>query len=315
MATVFFSYCHADEALRNELQKHLSLMVRNGEITTWHDRMIRAGDEFDGEIDQHLEEAEVILLLISSDFIASDYCFDVELKRAMERHEEGSARVIPVILRECDWKSAPFGTLLAVPTDGKAVQDWPNTDKAFLNVVEQIRNALPENPTSSISRETQAATAAAPRTQHIRSSNLSVKKVFNEADKDRFLEGSFSFIANYFEGSLDELSRRNPGIDTAFKQIDGTCFTAKVYREGKAVSKCSICLGQSGFHNGISFSTDDKSRGNSFNEILSLNVGDQTLGFTTMMGRFGERHQNSNNLLSQQGAAEHLWSLLIQPLQ
>lgn len=96
MAKLFFSYSHKDEVLRDTLQTHLEMLRRSGAIETWHDRMIRAGEEFDGAIDRNMEDADVILLLVSSDFLASSYCFDVEVKRAMERHETGTARVIPV---------------------------------------------------------------------------------------------------------------------------------------------------------------------------------------------------------------------------
>jgi hypothetical protein len=141
---VFFSYSHKDEELRDELEKHLSILKRQGVITGWHDRRIGAGREWAGEIDTHLNTADVILLLISSDFLASDYCYDVEMKRAMERHEAGEARVIPVILRPVDWKGAPFGKLQALPTDAKPVTEWPNRDGAFLNVAQGIRAAVEE---------------------------------------------------------------------------------------------------------------------------------------------------------------------------
>lgn len=89
-------------------------------ITTWHDRRIAPGEDLHGQIDDHLNTADIVLLLVT-DFLASDYCYDVEMNRAMERHERGEARVIPVILRPCDWHGAPFGRLLAVPPDGKPV--------------------------------------------------------------------------------------------------------------------------------------------------------------------------------------------------
>jgi hypothetical protein len=95
---VFFSYAHEDEELRNELAKHLKLLERQKVIKGWHDRQITAGEEWKNSIDDHLEAADIILLLISSDFMASDYCYDVELARAMERHALKEARVIPVIL-------------------------------------------------------------------------------------------------------------------------------------------------------------------------------------------------------------------------
>ena len=141
---IFFAYAREDEDLRDELQKHLSILERQGVITSWHDRKIGAGKEWKGEIDTHLNTARVILLLISPDFIASDYCWDVEVKRAMERHEAGEARVIPVILRPVDWKSAPFGKLQALPKDAKPVTRWPDCDEALLNVAKGIQAAVME---------------------------------------------------------------------------------------------------------------------------------------------------------------------------
>lgn len=288
-------------------------MMRTEQIETWHDRMIRAGDEFDGEIDQHLEEAEVILLLISSDFMNSDYCYNVEVKRAMERHEQGDARVIPVILRPCDWYSAPFGKLLAAPTDGKAVTKWPNQDEAFVDIVNQIRDALPKLTTDPVQKPSPSCVSTT-TSPHIRSSNLSVKKKFTEVDQDRFMDESFEFISKFFEGSLDELERRNSEIQTTYKRVDADCFTSIIYRNGKALSRCSICHGNSALGSGITYSSDDKSRGNSFNDMLGINVGDQSLslgaaGMSSMM------RGHEVDILSQQGAAEYFWVLLIAPLQ
>src|SRR5690349_18201713 len=95
---VFVSYAHADEPFRVELGKHLAMLRRHNVISLWHDRMIGAGTEWKGEIDDHLNSAGVILLLVSPDFMASDYCYDIEVRRALERHEAREARVIPVIL-------------------------------------------------------------------------------------------------------------------------------------------------------------------------------------------------------------------------
>src|SRR5688500_9459165 len=108
---LFFSYCHADEGLSDELAKHLSLMLREGLISPWHDRCIEAGADIDDEISDRIEEADIILLLVSADFINSDYCYSREMTRALEKHKAGEVRVIPVILRHCDWHTAPFGKL------------------------------------------------------------------------------------------------------------------------------------------------------------------------------------------------------------
>ena len=147
---VFFSYSHKDEELRDEMAKHLTILKRQGVITTWHDREISAGTEWAGAIDAHMNSAQVILLLISPDFLASDYCWDIELKRAMERHEVGEARVIPVILRPVDnWYDAPFGKLQAFPTNGKPVTTWSNRDEAFANVAQAIRKGVHELATTT----------------------------------------------------------------------------------------------------------------------------------------------------------------------
>jgi len=139
---LFFSYSHKDEELRDQLATHLSTMKRRGVIRDWHDRRIIAGQEWDKKIDERMNRAAVILLLISADFLASDYCYDVEVTNAMRRHDAGDAVVIPVILRPCDWKDAPFGKLQALPKDAKPITLWENPDVAFLDVANGIRRAV-----------------------------------------------------------------------------------------------------------------------------------------------------------------------------
>ena len=139
---IFFSYSHEDEELRDELAAHLSLLKRRKVIEEWYDRDVDAGEEWRDKIDAHLEGADIILLLVSADFLASDYCYNVEMKRAMERHEASAARVIPIILRPVVWEEAPFGKLQALPKDAKAVTSWANRDEAFADVVAGIRRAI-----------------------------------------------------------------------------------------------------------------------------------------------------------------------------
>ena len=150
---VFFSDAHyVDETLRNELAKHLSLLERQDIIAGWHDRRIAAGTQWADAIDTHLQTAHVILLLVSADFLASNYCYGVEVKQAMARHEAGEARVIPIIMRPVDWQPAPFGKLQALPKDGRPVTSWPNLDEAFLDISRGIRSVaeeLAQNPRTS----------------------------------------------------------------------------------------------------------------------------------------------------------------------
>jgi hypothetical protein len=139
---VFFSYSHVDEDLRDQLEKHLSALKRKGIITSWHDRRIHAGQEFAKEIDEHVEGDDIILLLVSSDFISSDYCYNKEMLRALARHESNAATVIPVILRACDWQDTPFGKLNAIPVNGKPVVKFDDRDEAWVEVVRAIRQAV-----------------------------------------------------------------------------------------------------------------------------------------------------------------------------
>jgi len=136
---VFFSYSHKDEALRDELETHLKLLQRQGVILGWHDRRILPGSEWDHEIDHRLEQARIILLLVSADFMASDYCWDIEVERAMARHHAGEATVIPIVLRECDWTSAPFGKLQGLPKDVIPVVKHRDRDTAWADVARGIR--------------------------------------------------------------------------------------------------------------------------------------------------------------------------------
>src|SRR5258706_2919195 len=133
---IFYSYAHKDEGLKKKLEIHLSLLKQEGLITGWYDREIRAGAEWASEIETHLNSAHIILLLVSPDFMASDYCYSIEMRRALERHEAQEARVIPVILRPTDWERAPFSHLQALPADRKPVTRWSNRDEAFLRVAQ-----------------------------------------------------------------------------------------------------------------------------------------------------------------------------------
>ena len=158
---VFYSYAHEDEALRQELEKHLHLLELQGLIRGWHDRNINAGIEWASEIDAHLNSAHIILLLVSPDFLSSHYCYSIEMRHAMERHYARDAYVIPIILRPIYWQGTPFDKLQVLPTDAKPVTSWLNLDEAFLNVAIGIRKVIerfplfsPANPISTGNKTT-----------------------------------------------------------------------------------------------------------------------------------------------------------------
>lgn len=148
---IFCSYAHEDEEWRKKLETHLSLLKRQGLISLWHDRLIVAGTNWAKEIDTHLETASVILLLVSADFLTSNYCVGIEMKRALERQEAGEARVIPILVRPVDWDRAPFAHLQALPTDAKPLVTWEHLETALADITAGIRRVIEEVPLLSVS--------------------------------------------------------------------------------------------------------------------------------------------------------------------
>jgi TIR domain len=140
---VFLSYSYRDRVLVDQLEAHLTALKWRGEIRTWSDRQIEVGAEWGKEIKAHLDSADIIILLVSPDYLASDFSFE-EAERALERHKTGEARVIPVLLRPVDFMSTPLAELQASPEDRKPISLWENKDKAFLSVVKDIRKTVEE---------------------------------------------------------------------------------------------------------------------------------------------------------------------------
>jgi hypothetical protein len=316
--SVFFSYSHADEALRDQLEKQLAMLKRQGVIETWHDRRIGAGENIAHAIDKQINSDEIILLLVSPDFIASDYCYEIEMRRAMERHVAGEATVIPVILRACDWHHAPFGKINAYPRDGKPVTQWPDIDEAFLQVAKAVRGVVEGLSKKKVAPE-EPGTPAYPVVPPVfsstgpRSSNLRLAKSFTQRDKDQFQTGALDFIARFFENSLAELGDRNPGIQGSFRRVDANRFFATIYRNGKDVARCTIYMGGDAFGAGINYIQGHVSDSNSMNESLSVQADDLAMYLRPMgmalMG--GER----DTKLTLEGGAEFFWDMLIRPLQ
>ena len=165
---VFFSYAHEDEPLVDECRAQLSLFDRLKLIREWHDRQVPPGGDWKGFIDRHLFSSDIVVLFVSPDFFTSDYCYDVEMTEALKRHDDGSARVVPVILRPCAWQSAPFSRLQVLPRDGLPVTKWPNRDEACLDVaqgimrvVEQASRAGAADPASDSSEAGKGTPASA----------------------------------------------------------------------------------------------------------------------------------------------------------
>lgn len=316
MAILVFSYAHADEALRNELEKHLSPLKRMGRISTWHDRRIVPGEEFEGQIDRYFSEANIILLLISSDFIASDYCYQIEMSNALQRHDLGEAVVIPVILRPCAWHQLPFGKLLAATVDGKPIVQFPSYDDGFVQVVDAVSRALDKlgaKTPQAVQPQQAGHTKAVDATISIgrstpRSSNLAIPKNFTDLDRDRTCREGFDYLARFFENSLAELKKRNEGLETDFHRRDADAFACSVYQHGRKICQGGIWRNARGMGGDICYSQSGISQ-NSYNESMSIAENGQVMGFRPLMG--GQRDQ----LLTSEGMAEHFWEMFFAPLK
>jgi len=155
---VFYSYSHLDAGLRERLGTYLAPLRRQTKIEEWHDRKIEPGANWDTEISSRLESAHLILLLLSADFLNSDYCFGVEVEKALARLKRGEVKVVPILLRPCLWQQSPFSELQIIPRDAKAIKSsqWASDDEAFTDVANEIARLVSEPPLP----------AARPLTQH-----------------------------------------------------------------------------------------------------------------------------------------------------
>lgn len=173
---VFLSYARQDHIFWSELDTHLSNLKRQGIITSWSDSDIVPGTEWRSQTLTHLNTARLILLLISADFMASEFCYSFEMARAIERCQANESRVLPIILRPCDWKGTPFAKLAVLPAQGKPVTCWSSRDDAYVNVVQGIRQAIDDLekqvPVDEMDTSTQAGNDAQSSSEERAEDNL-----------------------------------------------------------------------------------------------------------------------------------------------
>lgn len=170
---IFISYSHKDEAFREELVEHISMLQRRGFIDIWHDRKITTSEDWRNEISENLEKADITIFLVSSSFLASPYCQDIEVKKAIELHESRKTKIVSIVIRSCDWHESEFGRYQALPQDAKPIALWDDKDSAWTNAVNGIKELITElkkekekekekekhpktttDPSTTISRET-----------------------------------------------------------------------------------------------------------------------------------------------------------------
>lgn len=340
MAVVFFSYSHADADLRQQLDKHLAPLRRQELAEGWHDCQILAGDELDPTITANLDRADVILLLVSADFINSDYCYSNEMTRALERHSSGHARIVPVILRPCDWQHPPISTLLATPKDGRPVTSWSNIDEAFTDVAKEVRRAVedmnrrrknvatePSSPataaSATIGMQEQGQEAATRRVSLAHPVNglnrlyqglPQVLREFSDFERDEFVHRAFELIAEQFQAWLHQIVEQDASIKGRFQRIDARRFTTIIYVSGKSAAECTVRIDTMGGRTPhLAFAHSATATEGSSNEMLLIEHNGKELYFKPLgFATFG---RDSNTPMSESNAASYLWELLLSSLR
>lgn len=194
----FISYSHANTDMVEILHKHLAQLKRTGTITTWTDNQIDAGSRFDSTISTALANANIFIALLSSDYLASTYCYDIEFKEALNREQAGSLIIVPVILDPCDWLNTPFKQFKALPKDGKAVSVWSNINTAFVDITQNLRSLVTENgrrPDKPINPDSTVPL----------SRNYRVKKEFDSIQKMEFVEKTFEEVIEHMRKYISEV--------------------------------------------------------------------------------------------------------------
>lgn len=320
MLKVFISYSHADEAFRKELDTHLSPFVRNGSLQIWHDRKLLAGSPVDNAIMEKLEECDIFVALISPNFIDSNYCFDIELARARDRHNGSTMLMVPVILRACQWQKVPLlAGLLATPKDGKPVTSWPNNDEAWNDVASQIGQLIDYANTLKFALKptvgTQQRVPLERETADNATNGLSLKLPKappTDRDKDKFRLASFEAIYGIFEKSLCEAEHQE-GVEGQLRRLDANRFCAVLYLDGSKVSAVTVFISSSGFGgNGISFANQEDAGTNTSNGWYSISdhEGELYFGANAMFGAGGRDRR-----LTASDIAIEIWNSLVAPLQ
>lgn len=222
----FISYSHRDADLLSQLHEHLSVLQREGLLETWTDREILPGSIIDDDVDVAIADAPLFLLLVSASFIASNYCYEREFARALERQQTGAAKIVPIIVRECDWDIQPLRQFKALPYDGRAVvsRHWHTPDEGFRSVVEGLRPLL-QNPQDVPSRGARPTSRPkskekfVPDERHVTEEQRAVLKKACEEIVDRL-------TARYAKGP-EEVAKRAKGrsfgiVWTQFNEEFGT---------------------------------------------------------------------------------------------
>lgn len=304
---VFISYSHRDTAALDRLHVHLAALRREGRIEAWFDREIFAGDAIDAVISRELESASLFLLLISPDFIASDYCVEREMQRALARHEAGEARVVPIIVEPCDWASMmPLRRLKALPRDGVPISEWANANTAYLNIVQELRRILDSEPNGDASNGTAPARVSISGS----STRYRVQRDFDEIDRSEFRDSAFATMKDYFRRAAAEIEAID-GLRGRFVDRGASVFGCTVINSARNRGTAHITVHRrsSSYSLGdIYFSFNENASENTANGGFNVSSDEYEQFLEVTMSMFGRDAKR----LSPEQAAEYLWNQFIE---
>lgn len=303
MAKIFISYSHRDEKGLERLHAHFSMLRREGAIETWFDREILAGDDVDEEVKVALHGSDIFIALVSPDFLASNYCYEREMTEALQRHDEGLIRVIPIILEPCDWLSSPLGRLKGLPKDGKAISIWTNENIAYLDVVTELRRIL---SVATKQEEDKDKPITANREKGI-SRGYRIKRAFDSFDRDDFQNKAFETIQDYFRHSTKELNEIGEPIRARFEEMVGRAFTCTVLNKAARNREANITVhgnSEGHFGGGISYSFSKRAPNNTANGFIRVEADEYELYLKLDNFSF---MQSRNEPRSPEEVAEALW--------
>lgn len=304
----FISYSHSDDWALDRLHTHFAMLRREGRITEWYDRNILAGENIDAEIMEQLESCALFLPLVSPDFLASTYCYEREMTRALERHNADEIRIVPIIVEPCDWKVSPLGSLKALPRDVKPVANWANQNEAFLDIVTELRRVLTELKSSE-----KTDVAASNKGKGRSGSQYRVKRSFDQIDRSDFRERTFVEISDHFKSSCEELNSID-GVRGRFLPKDSQGFACTIINRNMERGTAHITVYKAtdfpGFGD-IYYSFSENALPNSMNGGFHIESDDFDLFLKpSMFQRTG--YSSDSEKLSAQDAAELLWSEFIE---
>lgn len=301
----FISYSHVDEKYVNRLHTHLSLMKRDGLINAWYDREISTGDEINQEIEQNLLDSDIFLAITSPDFLASRYCYEEEMSKAIEMHKTGKIRIVPIIIEPCDWLNSPLKEFSATPRDGKPVSEWSNPNTAFLEIITALRKVVTIEPTMKSRKVSNS------NLKNLKQLAFRTKRDFDKIDVIEFKKNAFEEISQKISSWCLEANFVE-GIKALHERVDERRFYVTLVNQNKSNSTCerTIYLSDNTFSGTglINVLNNRSESSSSSNGGFSVEADDYHL-FLRQVFSFSA---NQNEKLTPINAAHEIWNEMMQ---